>query len=166
MDGETQSDSSTGAGSGSGTEGQGTSDKVLQALESLTQKVQGLEEKVGESYDYLSDLEDKFNGFSSGGSSMGKYEITEPKIVSVSGSGEVDIDVPNGAILLIKGPDYISSGYAFMKYSIFDGDKVLISRATTAGSLIPLPKGSKRVQLGCQSGSGDAWSYCFLLSKD
>ena len=99
MDGEVQSDSSSESGSESGSSGQGTSAKVLQALENLTQKVDELNEKVGNTESSLEQLGSEFNDFKSNYSlSNGNIGCSEVFNKRMYKGDEWEIDVPENAI--------------------------------------------------------------------
>ena len=163
-----QSDSSSESGSESGTVGQGTSAEVLQALENLTQKVEELNGKVDKSESSLVDLKNQFSNFSSS-SSKSNFEFTDPVATEFRKSGTV-IEVPNGAILMLRGPIWTaSSGTANFTYAItLNNGHIHNSTVSNCeeGNIIPLQPETKSVTLyDTRDGQKNFTTYCFLVDK-
>ena len=151
MDGETQSDSSAGSGSGIG--GQETSDELLQALQSLSQKVEVLDGKV----DSLTSL-----GTSSG------LKFDEIKVIELEKGSKVNVEIPSGAKAMIFGRSIntgLNSGvvpYGF-NAKIYAGETLLMdSGAYNYCENLLIPSNATKIELS-NGGSGDTKTcYCFV----
>ena len=107
MDGEIQSDSSSESGSESS--GQGTSAEVLQALESLTQKVDELNEKVGNTESSLGFLRSEVSELKSTGGISG-IKFGENKSISLGIGATVSISIESGTKAILFGGRWASGG--------------------------------------------------------
>ena len=118
MSGDTTSSSSgSGGGSGSETGGQGVSEEVLKNLESLTQRMGDLEEKVKTSESSLSELKEAYSGLTSGGG-LGSTTLSE--ITQITGSNSYKISVPDDARgLVLTANDYTSVTIGSTEYWAF-----------------------------------------------
>ena len=114
-----QSDSSSESESESGSSGQGTSTEVLQALESLAQKVDKLSE---ESKNSLIELNDRINNLTSIGGN-GNLNVTAPQIMTLRVGQVVDLELPDKAIMMILSRRETTDGCNHLGYSLWKGDE-------------------------------------------
>ena len=166
MDGEVQSDSS--AGQGSVTGGQGTSEETLEALKSLTAKVDELNGKIEDNEKSLGQLMSEIGELKSTGGISG-IKFGETKVVTLNGTTEQKIKIEDGvkAILFGRKDKAVMDGggnwsnFCVIQYTS-DGTKICRSSYTSEGDLELITKDTDYVGLVGVNGTHLVVPYCFV----
>ena len=168
MSGDTISSSSSDSGSGTG--GQGTSEEVLKALESLNQKVDKLSEESVENKSSLEQLNSKIDSLTSSGG-IGNIRISNVLTGTATASGlKVEILEGAKALILGKAPNTGASGDANdfgLEVQVFDSNNSALTGLSgwhVHGDLVLLPGGSSYVKV-ISAHQTVKFAYCFLMDN-